>query len=67
MTLLKKTEVYRVDTEEEAISAIKQYKDNAFDGGYEVAKASYDKKNKKLKGEIIDEWVVVSITFVYGE
>ena len=67
MTLLKKTEVYRVDTEEEAISAIREYKDNAFNNGYEVAKASYDKKTKKLKGEIVDEWVVVSITFVYGE
>lgn len=63
--LMKKTETYRVDTEEEAIKMIEDFRAESRNDIYEVSKASYAKKNKKVKGEIVDEWVVADITFVY--
>lgn len=65
MILLKKTETYRVGTEEEAIATINRFRDDSRTDIFEVKKASYQKKCKKEKGEIVDEWVVVDITFDY--
>lgn len=63
--LMKKTETYRVDTEEEAIKMIEDFRAESRNDVYEVSKASYTKKNKKVKGEIVEEWVVAEVTFVY--
>ena len=57
--LVNTTEVYRVDTMAavEALQAAVKA-----DSRYEVASFTYKAKNKKLKGEIIDEWYRVEIT-----
>ena len=62
--LIKKTETYRVDTEDEAIDMIQDFRANA-SIDYEVTKATYVKKQKKQKGEIVDEWVIAEVTFNY--
>lgn len=59
--LLKTTDVYRMDTEEEAIAAIEECKDGSTAGGYTVTKSGYVLKTKKSKGEIVDAWTVVTM------
>lgn len=59
--LIKRSEEYRVDTEEQATALINQAKDNEGKEGYELTSYKMVKKNKKQKGEIIDEWVVVTL------
>lgn len=65
--LLKTTEVYRVDDENEAIKMIENARDAQLEEGYTLSKSSYVLKNKKSKGEIIDSWAVVSIEKTINE
>lgn len=44
---------------------ITDYKDNAIKDGYTVTKSGYKIKTKKSKGEIVDLWAEVEITFAY--
>lgn len=57
--LIKTTETYRCDSEEEAKNLIAEA---AQDGHYVILKSSSEIKNIKQKGEIIDEWRRVIIT-----
>lgn len=66
MKLLKQTEEYRTDSEEEAIHVIESYKKDAEEKGYILGASGYTYKTKKAKGEIIDEAWVVKITKVIG-
>lgn len=63
--LLKTTDVYRVDNEEEAVKMINEYKDGQASGGYTLTKSGYVLKTKKSKGEIVDSWAVVSVEKTY--
>jgi len=65
LQLTKETKHWRVDSEDEAVDMIAEYKDNATKGGYIVTKSGYKIKTKKSKGEIIDLWAEVEITFSY--
>ena len=67
MIMTKKTEVYRVDTEEEATNIIEEYKARAVNEGYTVSKTKVDYKSKKDRktGEITDEWWMVEVTVAY--
>ena len=58
--LLKTTDVYRVDTEEEALGMIEDVKEKQEEGGYTLTKSAYVMKTKKSKGEIVDMWFVVT-------
>lgn len=62
--LIKTTEVYRCDTEQEANALIKEAKESNL---YTVSKTSSEIKTLKQKGEIIDEWRRVTITKVFNE
>lgn len=62
--LVSTTEVYRVDDEASAASLIEKAK---HDNMYELAKYSSVKKEKKQKGEIIDEWYQVSLTKKFND
>lgn len=53
--LLNRTDIYRVDTEEEVKEAIEQEKTDATEHGYILKGYSSKIKEKKSKGEIIDE------------
>lgn len=63
--LLKTTDVYRVDNEEEAVRMIEEVKDNATN--YTLTKSGYVLKTKKSKGEIIDSWAVVTTEKTFNE
>lgn len=62
--LITTCETYRVDTESEATSLIENAKK---DNNYELKKYTSQKKNKKQKGEIIDEWILVSLTKAFTD
>ena len=66
-TLLKQTEVYKVDGEGEAIQMIQDYKDGHLREAYTLSKSGYVYKTKKSKGEIIDAWYVVTIEKSFNE
>ena len=63
--LIKETKTWRVNDEEAAIGMINEYKDKAESGGYTITKSGYTIKTKKQKGEIVDMYVLVNITFSY--
>lgn len=62
--LVSTTEVYRVDDEASTASLIEKAK---HDSMYELAKYSSVKKEKKQKGDIIDEWYQVSLTKKFND
>jgi len=68
MTVLQKTtEVFRVDTEEEAMHMIEEAKDNQLTSNYLLSKSGYILKTKKSKGEIVDQWYLVSLEKTYND
>lgn len=66
MRLLKVTEEYRAETEQEVKEMNEQIKNEARTKGYSLNAFSYAHKEKKSKGEIIDEGYLVKVTKVYG-
>ena len=65
--LLKTTEVFRVDTEEEAMDMIQEAKDGQLQHDYTVTKSGYVLKTKKSKGEVIDSWMITTIEKTYND
>ena len=63
--LLKTTDVWLVETEEEAMEMIEDAKEKQAQGGYTVTKSGYTAKPKKSKGEIlyIEYKVTIEKTF----
>lgn len=59
--LLKRTEEFKVNDEQEAQALIEQAKANENAEGYELKSYKMVKKDKKSKGEVIDEWVIVTL------
>lgn len=66
MRLLKITEEYRAETEQEVKEMNERFKNEAKEKGYTLNAFSYTKKEKKQKGEVIDECYIVKATKVYG-
>ena len=60
--LLNVVETYRVDSEDEAEALISEAK---ADGSFELTKYNCERKEKKAKGEVIDEAVVCKLTKQY--
>ena len=56
----------RTESENEAKTTIESLKEEAQSKGFYVKKAGYEYKNKKSKGEIMDEAWVVTATIVHG-
>lgn len=67
MRLVKRVEQYRVETEEQAINLINDFKEKQADGGYEITKSGYTMKTKKSKGEIVDMFFLCDITMKFEE
>ena len=63
--LISVVEQYRLDTEEEATRFIEECKEDAETHGYTLKSYSSTKKEKKTKGEIIDEAVLVKLAKDY--
>lgn len=66
MRLIKRTEEYVVDTEEEAIKAIQNFREDAEEHGHTVGASGYTYKTKKAKGEIIGEQYLIKVTRILG-
>ena len=66
MKILKITEEYRVDFEEEVKQLNEQMKADALKNGYILNSFSYTKKEKKKSGDTIDEGYLVKAAKVYG-
>ena len=62
--LIKTTEEYRADSSAEATELINEAK---ADGRYTLAKYSSVKKEKKAKGEIVDEYFMVTLVKVFDD
>jgi len=59
--LMKTTDVYRVDNEEEAVQMINDFKDRQLTEAFTLTKSGYVLKTKKSKGEIVDSWAIVTV------
>ena len=57
--LISTTEVHRVDTENEAVMLIEDAKE---DDNFILTKYSTEHKEKKAKGEIVEEYYKVTLT-----
>lgn len=60
------TEIYKVDTETAAAQLIQEFKDGQGTGNYELTKYSSQYKNKKAKGEIVEEFYMVAVQKDYA-
>lgn len=65
--LMKTTDVFKVDSEDEAIKLIEQYRDKQVEEHYKLTKSGYVLKTKKSKGEIVDSWVIVTVETTFAE
>lgn len=65
-TLVQVVETYKIDNETEVEEFINQEKERAAQEGYLLKGYSSDHKEKKAKGEIVDEAEQVKVTKVYG-
>ena len=66
MRLLKVTEEYRAESEQEVKEMNEQFKSESKSEGYILNAFSYTKKEKKSKGEIIDDGYLVKVVKTYG-
>lgn len=62
--LIKTTEVYRVETEEQAKNFIEEQKQN---NTYEITKYATERKDRKVKGEIVESYYQTTLTKVFND
>ena len=62
--LISVPETYRVDTEAEAAVLIDEAKK---DNKYDLKKYTSQKKERKQKGEVVDEWHQVVLTKIFDD
>lgn len=67
MRLLKVTEEYRADSELEAREAIENFRKESLEKGYVLGACGFTYKDKKSKGDVIDEAWVVKVVKIYGK
>ena len=61
MRLIKKTEEYRVETEDEAREVMERFRQDAKENGYILKASGYALKEKKQKGEVIDSGFLLKV------
>lgn len=59
--IMKQTDEIRVETEDEAKALIEKFKNDAIENGYEIASYSATHKEKKSKGEVIEDFYICKI------
>lgn len=64
MYLTKVTEVYRIASEKEVETFLKELK---ADKRFVVGKYSSTKKERKSKGKVIDEWIHFEVTKIFND
>lgn len=66
MLLLKNKFTYRCESEDEAKGVVEAYKQKGKEEGFFVNKFSYQLKEKKSKGEVIDSCYLTEIEVIYA-
>ena len=61
--LISKTEIYRCDSEAEAKAFIEDLKDE----GLCVVSSTIQMKERKQKGDVVDEWIRLTVKTVYND
>ena len=67
MRLLKVTEEYCADSEQEAREAIENFRKESLEKGYVLGACGFTYKDKKSRGEIIGEAWVLKVVKIYGK
>lgn len=67
MKILKITTEYRVESENEMARIIEEEKENQTIDGYAIISCNYVYKEKKSKGEVIDNCFIVKIVKEYNK
>ena len=67
MRLLKVTEEYCADSEQEAREAIENFRKESLEKGYVLGACGFTYKDKKSRDEIISEAWVVKVVKIYGK
>jgi hypothetical protein len=62
LNLIKTVETYRAESESEAQTFIDEQKDRANSGEFELKKYVTEKKQVKSKGEVVEEFYLVTVT-----
>ena len=62
--LIQKTEVYRCDSESEAVDMIDAAK---HDSSFDLKKYQNEYRERKIKGEVADAWFRVTLTKHYND
>lgn len=65
--LLKTTETYRLETLSDVEEFHDKLKEDAEEQGYQLVGFSYTNKEKKEKGEVVDEWCLVKVIKQFNE
>lgn len=67
MILLSQTEKYRAESEQEARDYITKVSEEQYQQGYKLIDSGSKYRNKKVKGDIADEWYEVTIKKSFEE
>ena len=67
MRLLKVTEEYCADSEQEAREAIENFRKESLEKGYVLGACGFTYKDKKSRGEIISEAWILKVVKIYGK
>lgn len=67
MNILEETYKISADSEQQAQQIIDDYKANQRSGGYILKKGSFERKEKKSKGEVIAERYLITVVLTKGE
>lgn len=65
--LIKSTNEIRVETKDEADELHKKMTKEAEERDFTLSAWSETKKEKKSKGEVIEEWYIVKYTFIFND
>ena len=66
MKKLKETLEIRANSEIEAKEVMEKFCSEAAEKGYILGSCGYTKKEKKAKGEIIDDGYLIKVSMIYG-
>lgn len=67
MKLLKVTEEYRVESEQEAKDTIEKFREESHKEGYTLGACGFTYKDKESKGEVIDEGYLIKTVKIYSK
>lgn len=66
MNKIKETLEVRVNTETEAKETMEGFRQRAAEEGYTLGACGYTHKEKKAKGEVVDECYIIKVVKIFG-